>query len=97
MSVLGSRWMVAAATATVFSPKIRGMVQTGVVYGLAGVIKAGRGVYQGVRETAATAEHVARGEEHPAEAAPAAPEEAPKAAAEEAPKAAGRARAAEAG
>ncbi|MCW3065151.1 MAG: hypothetical protein JWN32_2323 [Solirubrobacterales bacterium] len=45
-----------AATALVFSPRVRGVVRRGAVYGVAGVLKAGdavtsagRGVARGVR------------------------------------------------
>lgn len=53
---------VATATAAVFSPKVRGTLRKGAVYGVAGALKAGdvvvgaaRGVARGVRgdETAA--------------------------------------------
>jgi hypothetical protein len=48
--------LAVAATALVFSPRVRGVVRRGAVYGVAGVLKAGdavtsagRGVARGVR------------------------------------------------
>jgi hypothetical protein len=47
-----------AVTATVFSPRVRGMLRRGAVYGLAGVLTAGdmvtafaRGIARGMQET----------------------------------------------
>lgn len=60
MEVLSSRWTLAAAAAAVASPQIRGVLRKGVVYGLAGVIKAGQTVYQAAQETASEAEETAQ-------------------------------------
>ena len=47
-----------AVTATVFSPRVRGMLRRGAVYGLAGVLSAGdmvtafaRGIARGMQDT----------------------------------------------
>ena len=52
--------IAAAATAAILSPRVRGVLRTGAVYGLAGVLMAGdalgtfaRGVARGVQQTAA--------------------------------------------
>lgn len=52
--------VVAAVTAAVFSPRVRGLLRRGAVYGLAGALYAGdtvasfaRGMERGVRETVA--------------------------------------------
>jgi hypothetical protein len=57
-----------AATAAVLSPRVRGVLRSGAVYGLAGALIAGdgvasvaRGAGRGARETAASAGGVAQG------------------------------------
>jgi membrane protease subunit (stomatin/prohibitin family) len=54
--------IAAAATAAVLSPRVRGVLRTGAVYGLAGVLMAGdalgtfaRGVARGAQQTASAA------------------------------------------
>jgi hypothetical protein len=56
-----------AATAAILSPRVRGVLRSGVVYGLAGALIAGdtigsiaRGVGRGTRQTAASAGGVAQ-------------------------------------
>jgi hypothetical protein len=56
-----------AATAAILSPRVRGVLRSGAVYGLAGALIAGdaigsiaRGVVRGTRHTAATAGGVAQ-------------------------------------
>lgn len=59
--------IVAAVAAAVFSPKVRGWVRRGAVYGMAGVLVAGdaissvaRGVGQSVQQAGATASTTAQ-------------------------------------
>lgn len=59
--------IVAAVAAAVFSPKVRGWVRRGAVYGMAGVLVAGdaissvaRGVGQSVQQAGATVSNTAQ-------------------------------------
>lgn len=48
-----------AATAAVMSPRVRGMLRRGAVYGLAGVLRAGDAVSSVTRNTAPVVQHAA--------------------------------------
>lgn len=73
---------VAATTATILSPRVRGVLRRGAVYGVAGVLKAGdvvagaaRGAARGMRDGSATA---AAGAHAPAADVAEAPEARPR-------------------
>ena len=46
-----------AVTAAVLSPRVRGVVRRGVVYGVAGVLKAGDALSSAIQSAAAAAQH----------------------------------------
>ncbi|MGI8827150.1 MAG: hypothetical protein ACR2JC_16220 [Chloroflexota bacterium] len=48
-----------AATALVLSPRVRGLIRQGMIYGLAGAMKAGDTVSNAARGAAATAQQTA--------------------------------------
>ncbi len=48
-----------AVTAAVLSPRVRGVLRRGLVYGVAGVLKAGDALSSTVQNAAAVAQHVA--------------------------------------